>query len=286
MKKDNSRSLLVLLFATGNLVATERGAFPAIGIGARPLAMAGAFTAIADSADALYWNPAGAVQLVTPQISSMQTALFGMGINYNWFSFVQPLGKFALGLGYIGLDASEAFGEFPYREGSYLLSFSGSLGENLSWGFNGKYNYLKGGSELVNSSQTGFGLDAGLLWRKDKLQVGVVVRDLGTKLSGKIYEDEAERAAETEIIPDLTLAAAYSIGKATWAAELGEVANSPMLRLGAEYKVNNNISVRAGYTSGSFTGGIGVATGKWLIDYAYNTHQAGDAQRFSLGVKF
>ena len=153
MKKVICWSLLVLLFATGNLVATERGAFTAIGIGARPLAMAGAFTAIADSADALYWNPAGAVQLVTPQISSMQTALFGMGINYNWFSFVQPLGKFALGLGYIGLDASEAFGEFPYREGSYLLSFSGSFSENLSWGFNGNTTILKAAASLLTAAK-------------------------------------------------------------------------------------------------------------------------------------
>ncbi len=286
MKKIISWSLLMFICASGALMAAERGAFPTIGIGARPLAMAGAFAAIADSPDAIYWNPAGAAQLQTPQASSMQTDLFGLGINYNWFSFVKPVGKYALGLGYAGLDASRAFGEFPYREASYLLSFAGKAGENVLWGINGKYNYLKGGSELVNSNQAGFGLDAGVLYLKGSWSFGAVVRDLGTKLTGTTREDGAPKAAETKLKPDLTLAAAYSKGKVTWALDLGELANSPQLHLGAEYLVNQYVSLRAGYSDGSFTGGIGVAKGKWLFDYAYNTHQAGDAQRFSLGLRF
>jgi hypothetical protein len=44
--------------------------------------------------------------------------------------------------------------------------------------------------------------------------------------------------------------------------------------------------VRCGYSGGSFAGGLGVAAGNLVVDYAYNTHQAGDAQRFSLGYRF
>ncbi len=198
------RICLVLLSLLGGCGAVERGVFPEIGIGARSLGMGGAFVAIADSPDALFWNPAGTSQLPARELSSMHTDLFGMGVNYDWFGIVQPIGNLNFGLGYSGLDASGAFGSFPYKEKSYLFNCSGIkfiAGQRISWGVNGKYNSLKGGSETVNSSQRGFGLDLGLLWQRDSLNVGVVARDLATKLSGTLVEDGVEKTAETKVPP-------------------------------------------------------------------------------------
>ena len=70
------------------------------------------------------------------------------------------------------------------------------------------------------------------------------------------------------------------------AVDVSELATSPKVHIGVEYQVNNAISVRGGYTGGSFSGGIGIRSGSWSFDYAYSTHQAGDAQRFSVGVLF
>ncbi len=39
-----------------------------MGIGARAMSMSGAFTAVADDASAVYWNPAGLAQLTDNQI--------------------------------------------------------------------------------------------------------------------------------------------------------------------------------------------------------------------------
>lgn len=281
--------ILILSLLGGSVLAEERGAFPNIGVGARSLAMGGAFVAIADSPDALYWNPAGANQLVNREISSMHTDLFGMSINYNWLGIVQPIGNWTIGFGYSGLDASQAFGDFPYKEESYLFTFSGInyiAGQRLAWGLNGKFNSLKGGSSLVNSSQQGFGLDLGLIWQRRPVSVGIVVRDFVTKLSGTFEEDGMKQPIETKLTPDVALGLAYRRGKATWALDVGEVTESPTLHLGVEYHVNNAVSVRCGYSNGSFAGGLGVASGNWIVDYAYNTHQAGDAQRFSLGFRF
>ena len=168
--------LSLFVFLAGMTSATERGAFPSVGIGARPLAMGGAFIAVADSADAIYWNPAGVAQLSSTQLSSMQTDLFGLGIKYNWLSAVVPVEKYTIGLAYNGLDASQAFGEFPYREGSLLANVAGEVSlfqKKLCWGANIKYNYLKGGSDF-NTNQ-GIGFDLGILCHSN-YSIGLVMR--------------------------------------------------------------------------------------------------------------
>ena len=89
-KKTFKVALTLFFLSSGIIAASERGAFPALGVGARALSMGGAFVALADDADATYWNPAGLAQLQSRQLSSTQSDLLGLGINYNWLSFVQP----------------------------------------------------------------------------------------------------------------------------------------------------------------------------------------------------
>jgi len=68
MKKIALAVIMVLLissmsFAAFSKLGTAGAQFLKIGIGARGAGMAGAFSAVADGASALYWNPAGIVQL-------------------------------------------------------------------------------------------------------------------------------------------------------------------------------------------------------------------------------
>ena len=117
--------------------AGERGAFPEIGIGARPLAMGGAFVALAEGNEAIYWNPAGLSKNQNRQLAAMQTSLFGMAIPYQWLAASFPVGKFTVGASFSSLDASEAFGDFPYREQSFAATLSSDLhlaGQALGWG--------------------------------------------------------------------------------------------------------------------------------------------------------
>lgn len=282
---------LITLFVclAGTTAAAERGAFAAVGIGARPLGMGGAFVAVADTPDALYWNPAGVGQLSKTQVSSMQTDLFGLGIQYNWLAAVQPVGKYTFGIGYNGLDASKAFGDFPYQEGSVLGSVAGEAviyGQHLRWGANLKYNFLKGGSDLVNTEQTGLGIDIGLLYQKDALKLGFVVRDLYTRLAGELVEESMSEDVVNVIPPDVALGASFITGPVLWTLDISGLATEPKVHAGVEYAVNNQVSLRAGYKAGMFTVGLGMKTGSWVLDYAYNTHQVGDAQRFSVGIIF
>src|SRR5687768_4673982 len=58
-------------------VATRGANFLEIGIGARGLAMAGAYTSISEGVTALYWNPAGAAELEGPAAAFSLANLYG-----------------------------------------------------------------------------------------------------------------------------------------------------------------------------------------------------------------
>ncbi|MDD5089864.1 MAG: UPF0164 family protein [Candidatus Wallbacteria bacterium] len=83
------------------------GAYLKMGVGARPLGMGGAFTAIADDATAAFWNPAGLVQLDKKEITTMH-AMLKMDRTYNFLNYIQPLPKrnAAWGVNYVrfGVD--------------------------------------------------------------------------------------------------------------------------------------------------------------------------------------
>ena len=60
----------ILIFFPGvSNAAFDKGGVS--GIGARPLGMGGAFASVADTGDAVFYNPAGLVQVIRPEISGM-----------------------------------------------------------------------------------------------------------------------------------------------------------------------------------------------------------------------
>jgi hypothetical protein len=71
---------------------TTSSKFLSIGIGPRANAMGGAFTSIANDAEALYWNPAGIAAIYQNQALFTYTKLFA-DIHLNYFGLVIPVGE-------------------------------------------------------------------------------------------------------------------------------------------------------------------------------------------------
>src|SRR5688500_4030369 len=83
------------------------GEFLNFGVGARPLAMGRAFTAVSDDIDALYWNPAGLSTYRSSQVAFQHSPL-PLGGAYQYLAYSQPLyalGNF--GIGIVNLDSDE-----------------------------------------------------------------------------------------------------------------------------------------------------------------------------------
>lgn len=95
-------------------VGTTGAQFLEIGVSPRADAIGGAFAAIADDASAIYYNPAGLVQLEGRQIM-VSLIDYPADISYSFVGVALPLGLGGvLGVGYYGLDAGEMSVSTPY----------------------------------------------------------------------------------------------------------------------------------------------------------------------------
>jgi hypothetical protein len=168
------------------------GAFSAFksGIGARALAMGGAFVAVGDDATAMVWNPAGLAQLDDTRLGGMSTDLFGLGITHQFVGAVTTFANFGIGLGW---ERASVAGQQVDEEGTAGDAFTwteqailGTLATNIMdiglAGANVKYYMADSG---LGDTANGFGFDLGLLVNLgDIFAVGVTATDLaGTTIS-------------------------------------------------------------------------------------------------------
>lgn len=81
--------------------------FLRIGVGARALALGGAYTAIADDGTAFYWNPAGLAQISRFQAHVGHVPMFGGLAQYNFANVALNLGTVACAVGWIRMGVDE-----------------------------------------------------------------------------------------------------------------------------------------------------------------------------------
>src|SRR5437899_2469278 len=84
-------------------IGTSSANFLKMGMGARSKAMGDNFTAVADDASAIYWNPAGLSQLAFPSLLMMHSS-YVSSILHDTFAYAMPLRErmgFGLGLQYL-----------------------------------------------------------------------------------------------------------------------------------------------------------------------------------------
>ncbi|MFA6169150.1 MAG: hypothetical protein WCW67_08280 [Candidatus Margulisiibacteriota bacterium] len=182
------------------------------GVGARPLAMGGAFTAIADNADAPYWNPAGLGFISSQEITSSQTRLSTDADHY-YLSYVTPalggtigLSWIQVGLGNIAQTSSEVdihnevqnISLFSYFSSAYLFSYGKKLNDHIAFGLTAKYL----SSEMFGisgGSGWGYSLTPGILIKfgGDDVGTDVGTADVGTGLVPVRTKRTATRAVPT-----------------------------------------------------------------------------------------
>jgi len=280
MKRVMVVSLALIMVLSAVALADGIGAFSAFksGIGARALAMGGAFVAVADDATAVCWNPAGLAQLSDTRLAGMSTDLFGMGLTHQYIGAVTTFANLGVGLAW---ERASVDGQVVDEEGGLGEAFTwveqaiiGSLATNVldvaMAGANVKYYLADNG---IDDTASGFGFDLGLLVSLgDMFVIGVNASDLAGStiawgggatdiISGLYTAGLAMKLADDKLI----LATDVDFD----GTELGDT------HVGVEFQVIDELALRGGvvltdnFQSYYFTVGAGINVAGLYVDAAY-----------------
>jgi len=289
---------------------TAAGEFLNLGAGARAAALGGAYSAVADDASAVYWNPAAMTRVERRSLALMHAALLNAG-SYEYGAYVQNEGKmgaFGFGAQYFApgriVQTNEA-GASLGTVAPYDMAFTWSYAHELyGWSLGGSAKVVD--SRIINSASAG-AFDIGVLspaLLDERLRLAAAASNLGGDTmvfdqAGAPLPLVARAGAAYRLLPAFLVSADAVFPKT----------DRPYAAAGAEYRLGAGgserrlaetgtwgFAARAGFNSetiGSVDGfsgvamGFGVATRGFEIDYAFAPYGGlGQAHRFSLTCSF
>lgn len=290
----------LILFICG---ISEAAFFQTAGEGVRPMSMGGAFTAVSNDVNALWYNPGGLTELGGKEAGISYAKLFtgitdgGPGRSVG--SFAAPLGeKVGLGLGFswLGVDVSSEFVGAVGVGISMNEKFSvGATAKLLSWSADGSVDPISGQQD-ENFSKSGFTLDVGLLYA-----VGVEGLGLGVMAKNLIPPNISQSGGDDGKLPaEIKVGARYGI-RGFLAAVDFDIMDTNKLRVGGEYKLPgtdlflrgggmSSVGAEEGSGGGDVDFGFGYVAQKVIFDYAYVYplifNDTSGSHFFSFGLRF
>lgn len=285
-------------------VGTFGAQFLKIGTSARATAMGSAYTAVADNAEGVYWNPAGIVSVRGSQLSLSQTE-WPADINLSYVAYVfNPRsipGTFALSARALWMDPQvERTAYNPEGTGRLFDSGMSTLGLTYARYFTDKFSagatvhYMHMG--LSDFSVNTALADVGILYRIGirGMRIGMNIASLGSEVK---FDERAAR------LPTM-----FKVGFAFEPIRTGNqkliastefqhpVDNAERANFGLEYNMGNRMFVRGGYNLNYDTDGIAAGAGfrvdtgqrSWVdLDYSWvDMDQLGGVHRVSVSFAY
>ncbi|HUW22516.1 MAG TPA: PorV/PorQ family protein [bacterium] len=282
-------------FAKGR--GTTGANFLKIDVGARPLGMGGAFVAVADDVNTIWWNPAGVATTKRKEVTLMHNEM-GEDIRYQFMAYNQPVGKLRGGLGgsisYLSVSNIQGYspgGIKTKKLSTYDLGISLCYGLRIIPSVSGGVNFKFIAEKLADRKASTYALDIGGLWKTpvSGLRLGFNIQNLGgglkfiqerssLPLNGKLgcaYEFEFF-GAKSIVAVDVNIPVDYSV----------------FVNGGVECKIYDLIALRAGFKSkddlsSGLRLGIGIGGKNLVVDYSWlsrgdfeNSHRMSATLRF------
>jgi hypothetical protein len=274
------------------LPASGRADFRHARMGPRPRAMGSAFVAIADDANAVYWNPSGMTQLAGFELTGCRTLLYAVdGLSSDYVSMAYNWPRVAaFGLSWVRLGLKDV-----YHEDSINMALARRLPfvSGLSFGASLKLLVLSApGYEKYN--------DPAYEGRtiKPTFDLGVHYRSSGAWTLGAVVYNATEpklALLRTTTNPEpvhreVALGATYTFrGLLLTSFDLrtryGSFSNT-IGRFGSELWFFDAVALRGGFERENLTAGLGLKGNRWQVDVMIETHfELGNTYQFSGTVR-
>lgn len=283
--------VLILLFSIFySLFSVVYGAFDEFSPGVRPAALGGAFTAISDDANAVFYNPAGLYRVEKNEfLASYGRLYFGLDDDSNIansvISYVNPLGKYGTaGLGIYSLSLSGLYSE-KMISFSYGFRVVPKLGFGLTMkSLSHKYgsdeyteNAIDNSGSSLNTpdpvfsqgtSKSKLSSDFGIFYRPDsKYNIGFSMQNVNSPDIGLEETDKVEKTYRTGF--------AYTPKAANMSIEILSKSGDTNITSGFEkYFSEKTFALRGSLTFGSrdlrrLTLGLGLNQSNYKLDYVF-----------------
>jgi hypothetical protein len=290
---------------------TTGATFLKIEAGARPVAMGGAFVAVADDANTTYWNPAGLAQLEEREITAMHNEWLE-DIRYEFLAYAQPIksegraqgfGVSVMCLYMSGLESRttetiEPEGTFGAYDIAVAGAYAREVGKGVSIGANIKLIQQKIEDETAWSGA----IDLGLLYRlpgpRGGLRLGFAVQNIGPGIKFIKESDPLPLNIKAGIAKTFELRSIKS--EVTLAFDVNApIDNVPNGHFGVEFVYQKmkdiELAGRIGYKTSTISdlnalsglsAGVGFVWKRMAIDYVWVPYgDLGNTHRISLTIK-
>jgi hypothetical protein len=300
------------LFAQNPNIGTSGAQFLKIPVGPRASAMGGAYVANGNDASALFWNPAGIVNVKDNELFASFTSLWS-GISLSHAALVvstENVGSFGVSMSLLTMGQMEVTTElqpegtgqtFDARDIMLGVSYARHLTEDFSVGITMKYVNQR----IWNETANGFAVDVGTQYRIgiEDLSIGMSMTNFGPDMryDGRdlsVQYDASTQNPENRLTPaqlaadDYPLPLHFQVGvsmtvvnaesfKVLVAADAAHPNdNQERVNVGTEMTILGNFFLRGGYRFGydtdraTFGAGVNVPLGdlRVVVDYAYATY--------------
>lgn len=269
-----------------------RADFRHMRMGPRPRSMGSAFVAVANDANAVYWNPAGMALLDRFEITGCRTLLYDVeGLANDYVSTVYNWkNRAAFGLCWVRLGLDDI-----YYEDTIHLALAREIPwvKGLAMGLSYKLLILDApGYEQYNDpaymgSQVDQTVDLGFHYRaSQKWTLGMVIYNVNepemkllstTRNPDPVYRDYAIGASYTfrgMLLTSFDLRTRY-----------GELTHTTG-RFGSELWFFDAVALRGGFIASDLTAGLGLKGNKWQLDVMLETHhELGNTYQFAATIK-
>jgi hypothetical protein len=303
--------LLLILGPAENLLAggmgTSNAEFLRIPAGARPAAMGGAFSALANDANASFWNPAGLSKVQGSQLSLMHLAWF-QSLNYEYLAYAMGMGN-GNGIGgnmiyfwtpdFNSSQDDEGFTHDPQAGRMNDMALSLSYGHNFDY-----IEALRGVTRvgatcklisrtLMDQSQYAACADLGIMTEAAN---GFTIAVSALNMGSSIKEDMSPLTFKLGAALELPLSGQeHQLNLAVDLSKPIDLANKNDKRfeagMGLEYIALKTVSIRLGSQTGqdlaSITAGVGFKYDILQVDYAFAPYGLlGYTHRFAISFDF